>query len=277
MSSSEIAKERYNQSGNDYVKRYSIKKLLSETYTSLKYLQDKSKNFAKDLRILDLGCGGGEFIIESLRHGARHVSGLDISETMIKAARANLLDYSAESYTLGLCDCLNPRELLNCIGDEKYDNIVANWLINYSEDYFQLVRFFKGCHQVLKPGGRVSGIFTNESVIEHTEEAMSKMQFKVSHYQILQKYEDFANARLQFLNPQTAEILFELNINIFTKNSVRKALEEANFEIIKIGPVEYSPDIADFNYSPEHFRAYTEEIGIEYCFVAVSRKQGMDY
>ena len=158
--------------------------------------------------------------------------------------------------------------MISSYNETKFDNIIANWLIGYAENFEMLKQFFIGCKNILKPDGRIFGIFANDSLIDNTEESMSKMHVKSSHYAILSKEQDFARADVTFLDMNTGAEMFKVQVNVFRKEVIRRALNEAGFDVVKLGPVEVSEKYEEHGYSLDQFRAYTDEIGIVNCFSA---------
>lgn len=268
MNISEEAKKHYDETGDQYRSLSIDKKYITEFYTTLKCLRDRTSNYAEGLRILDLACGCGELLLEFLKNGASFVSGMDISSTMISSSASTLAEIPPDRFSLHTGDCLSSETLESVYSSGKFDNITANWLINYSESVEKLLNFFKTCHGLLNPKGRVFCIFTNDSLIDHLEESESKVHIVTSYYKILEKFDTYARAQLQLINPKTSEIIIDTQVNIFRKNTLVKCLEEAGFRVLKIQPVEVREDYVEFGYTIDQFRAYNDEIGIVYYLLA---------
>lgn len=84
------------------------------------------------LRILDLGCGGGQFARYCVSQGALHVTGVDLSQNMLGHARTHNAHERIE-YVHG---SLEDIELL----DNQYDLIVSSLVMDYVRDYDHVVR-----------------------------------------------------------------------------------------------------------------------------------------
>jgi 2-polyprenyl-3-methyl-5-hydroxy-6-metoxy-1,4-benzoquinol methylase len=79
--------------------------------------------------VLDLGCGTGRFLDESLRRGARRVLGVDLSPAMIQMARGLLIDREwGAKIELRCCD------LMGLALDERFDLVIAMGLFDYLDD-----------------------------------------------------------------------------------------------------------------------------------------------
>jgi len=126
--------DRYTSSKNSFselIERPSLEKLLREI---------------AGLRLLDLGCGSGIYALSFAARGA-HVTGLDISETMIDLARrkARERDLSAEFH---LADIGNPLPFPESEFDLVFTSTALHYLADLQPTMIESAR-------VLKPGGRL--------------------------------------------------------------------------------------------------------------------------
>ncbi|MFL5245645.1 MAG: class I SAM-dependent methyltransferase [Gemmataceae bacterium] len=98
------------------------------------------------LSALDLACGEG-FYTRMLRHkGAAKVTGVDLSAGMIALARKQESEHQLGiSYEVGDARQLRP---------EKYDFVLAAYLLNYSQNRADLQAMCASIGRCLKPGGR---------------------------------------------------------------------------------------------------------------------------
>lgn len=97
----------------------------------------------QDLRILDLGCGFGYFAREARARGARQVTGVDLSERMLTAARAATRDDGIVFVHASLEDYVPERD--------AFDLVVSSLALHYIADYAAVVRKVAAC---LRTGGR---------------------------------------------------------------------------------------------------------------------------
>ncbi|MGJ3260595.1 MAG: methyltransferase domain-containing protein [Rhodospirillales bacterium] len=98
---------------------------------------------AKGLQILDVGCGDGVLAVNLANSGA-HVTGVDVSERMIEAARARARGDGADiSFRVANAGDL-PFE------DDTFDAVVAVTVLCFVEDPEAAI---KEMRRVLKPGG----------------------------------------------------------------------------------------------------------------------------
>lgn len=99
-------------------------------------------------RVLDLGCGEGYCARQMMRAGAAEVLGIDLSEGMISAARA---EEARES--LGIAYQQGDATALARLESASFDLVVAVFLFNYLNRE-QTSACMREVMRVLRPGGR---------------------------------------------------------------------------------------------------------------------------
>ena len=105
-------------------------------------LLNRNNNFLKDLKILDIGCGGG-LISEPLARLGGEVTGIDASEKNIKVAKLH-----SKKNNLQIDYFCSSPEKFNT--KEKFDVILNMEIVEHVED----VNFFlKSCSKLLKKNG----------------------------------------------------------------------------------------------------------------------------
>ena len=93
-------------------------------------------------RILDLGCGSGERCMDYIKQGAAKVTGIDISEKMLEAARNENSDLRITYIKMAMED----------IGElnETFDVAISSLALHYVEDFSGVV---KNVYRLLSDGG----------------------------------------------------------------------------------------------------------------------------
>ena len=120
-----------------------------ERYTLFQLLGDVSGK-----TVLDMACGDGFYTRLLKRAGASEVTGVDISEEMVRLAQ----DQEAR-HPLG---CRYVRSDAAAFQPEgAVDLVVAAYLFNYARSAEQLGRFCRVCHDALRLGGRLVGVNDN--------------------------------------------------------------------------------------------------------------------
>lgn len=113
------------------------------------------------LRILDLGCGGGELGVELLRRGAGAYVGVDASSAMLERA-AGQLDPSRASVSRANLTTYRPRP-------GAFDLVVSLRVLHYLPDLADVLR---RARQALVPGGRI--VYTHEHPVITSFEARER-------------------------------------------------------------------------------------------------------
>jgi ubiquinone/menaquinone biosynthesis C-methylase UbiE len=96
-------------------------------------------------KVLDVGCGDGEFAVELARCGAS-VSGIDASTAMIDAAKTRAKQHNAAvDFQVAMAERLPFR-------DERFDLVTAITILCFLDDPAPV---FREMARVLRPGGRL--------------------------------------------------------------------------------------------------------------------------
>ncbi|MEU8678102.1 class I SAM-dependent methyltransferase [Streptomyces sp. NPDC048560] len=103
-------------------------------------------------RILDLGCGNG-YLCRSLARAGAHVTGVDVSEEMIRTAAA----YEVAA-PLGIRYLVASATALQGLTDASFDAIVCNHVLTSVDDYETALA---EAHRVLHPGGRMTAVISH--------------------------------------------------------------------------------------------------------------------
>lgn len=110
------------------------------------------ENFQERLvNLLDIGCGGGNFCLESFKKGYK-VTGVDQSKKMISIAQQKILDANADVLLI------NHNIMDVNLEDDQFDVITALGLVEYLEDENKL---WENVQKWLKPGGLFIADFRN--------------------------------------------------------------------------------------------------------------------
>lgn len=113
-----------------------------EAYTLRRLLGDLT-----GLSVLDLACGTGIFTRTMRRWGAARVLGVDVSEDMVRVARAH-----EEEDPLGVEYTMGDVAALGDLG--KFDIAVAIYLLSYATSREHIVQMGRSVLRNLKPGAR---------------------------------------------------------------------------------------------------------------------------
>jgi SAM-dependent methyltransferase len=127
-----------------------------ERYTLLRLLGDIA-----GVSALDLACGEGYYTRELRHRGAAKVVGVDLSEGMIQLAR-----HEEARNPLGIEYVVADARKLD--GTERFDLVVAAYLLNYASSSEELEEMCAAVARALRPGGRFVTVNNNpEQAPEH--------------------------------------------------------------------------------------------------------------
>lgn len=112
------------------------------------------------LDCLDLACGLGDWTRRLAHLGAKTVTAVDISKSMIDGAIEALKQSDTPNLPITYLrgDAMDPSSL-NL--PTQYDLIMGNWLLNYAPTYDHLTSMFLTIHSNLLSGGNFLGVTPN--------------------------------------------------------------------------------------------------------------------
>ncbi|WP_097015934.1 class I SAM-dependent methyltransferase [Anaerocolumna aminovalerica] len=90
----------------------------------------------KDKRVLDLGCGFGWHCQYALEHGAKAVTGVDISEKMLNAAK--------DKTDNNICYIHMPIEDIS-FRENSFDTVISSLAFHYIESFEQIIEKVTSC------------------------------------------------------------------------------------------------------------------------------------
>ena len=119
-------------------------------------LINRNNNFLKDLKILDIGCGGG-LISEPLARLGGEVTGIDASEKNIKVAKLHSKKNNLNINYLNK----SPEQLNN---SEKFDIVLNLEVVEHVEN---VDLYIKSCSNLLKKNGIMFTATLNRTIISY--------------------------------------------------------------------------------------------------------------
>ena len=123
-----------------------------ESYTLLEAIGDPS-----GLSVLDVACGEGFYTRRIKQQGAGRVTGVDLSPGMIELAQRQEANHQLGiEYLVADARQFDPPE--------KYDLVIAAYLLNYAQTGEELQAMCDGIARCLKPGGRFVTVNSNPSL-----------------------------------------------------------------------------------------------------------------
>lgn len=146
---------QYDSIGARYKSMSDLPAQAPEKPSVLKVLGD-----IKGLKCLDLACGLGRWSHLLVEQGAAHVTGIDISESMIVSARetfSTLPEGYRSKTEFHVGDCTKPFAARG----EPFGLVLAVWFLNYASCYDELLSMWRNVHANLEPGGRFVALTSN--------------------------------------------------------------------------------------------------------------------
>ncbi len=189
----------YNQCANKYADNRDL-------FRSQKYLEDLSKELTVGANILDIGCGSGVPIDKFLLEKGYKVTGIDISEEMIKLAEINLP--KGEYFVKDMAEIDFPSG--------SFDAVVSFYAIFHipREEHLRLL---KRLHRLLKINGYLL-ITMGSSKWEGSEDFHGTKMFW-SHYGREKNVEIVRQAGFKIINEVIDDSGGEKHLVIYAKRS----------------------------------------------------------
>ena len=170
-------------------------------------LINRNNNFLKDLKILDIGCGGG-LISEPLARLGGEVTGIDASEKNIKVAKLHSKKNNLNINYLNK----SPEQLNNF---EKFDIVLNLEVVEHVEN---VDLYIKSCSNLLKKNGIMFTATLNRTIVSYIKAIVG------AEY-ILRWLPIGTHDWNKFIKPEELE----------------KKLSSANFSTIDVKGLEFNP------------------------------------
>ena len=170
-------------------------------------LLNRNNNFLKDLKILDIGCGGG-LISEPLARLGGEVTGIDASEKNIKVAKLH-----SKKNNLNINYFNKSPEQLN--NSEKFDIVLNLEVVEHVEN---VDLYIKSCSNLLKKNGIMFTATLNRTIVSYIKAIVG------AEY-ILRWLPIGTHDWNKFIKPEELE----------------KKLSSANFSTIDVKGLEFNP------------------------------------
>lgn len=253
----ELTKKYFDNVAKDWCERAYDPKEKFLVFPSSKVRQNitiseiKRLNFGK--RIIDLGCGTGELIIELLKNNY-DATGIDNSPNMIEKAQQRLL----KEFPKG-----NPSKIFKIrdifdLPQETFDGVTAMGLLEYLEDDFA---FFKTIKKLLNVGGYAfvdcrNRLFNIVSGNDYTLKTASSGDLKklISQLNRVQKY---SPTSLKKTDKILTKVFSNIAKAISDDFSIKKRNHASAF-IVK----EYPKGMIRRQHTPEELEGIIKKIGL---------------
>ena len=143
------------------------------------------------LKVLDIGCGPGEFSILMAKAG-HNVTGVDMTEAMLEKARLNAQNYNVDVDFVSM-DVQNLQ-----FEDDTFDLIISR---NVTWNLQEIENFFKGCRRILKKDGRMVYFDANWYLYLYDEQARKdREESDIKYKKIYKKDPEYAVSNVSLTN-----------------------------------------------------------------------------
>ena len=151
-------------------------------------------------KILDIGCGTGDWCYQAARYGAKSVDGFDKQEKMVELARQATAQFSTVNIQLG--------DVINMPYDDNMFDIALSMFVTCELPIEMIPKHFKELYRVLVPGGKAlvlnlsKGAFqsnlidgANQAIAqEKIDQLLTGLPDHPTQQQISKAFEDFHEA-----------------------------------------------------------------------------------
>ncbi len=212
---------------------------------------DEMFNFEKDLaaaerviaklkkqfdfeKALDIGCGTGSYTLALARSGVK-ATGMDLSRSMLAAARKNSLDYGLD------IDFINSNmDKMRCSVDAEFDLILCMGntlphLLSKNDLYSMLT----GCRQSLNPGGHLVLNLLNYDGILNAKKRIVGISRNKNHefirfYDFRKPYVLFNILEIDWTGEKNSHKIISTKLYPYTRSELCSALMESGFRDFRI-------------------------------------------
>lgn len=191
-----------------------------EAYLYEKLAQLTAQNGVKIENAKIFGCGTGREILGLMKYfDLKRVLGTDISENMIKKGNINIKEWNlSEKVSLQVGDATQFSGQ-----NESYELVtLMNSVLTYVDKKEDRYKIFKASNEILKSGGYIIGSVHNQS----------GAPLKTIYFFLRRCLKPFL--RNEPGNRMTGFKGYDVKGYYFTKNGLKKHLQDANFKVVEI-------------------------------------------
>lgn len=225
-----------NQSFEYFAKYYDLIYKDKNYEKEVTFIEDIFETFHKPQKILEIGCGTGNYT-QILRRKGYGITGLDISESMLKIAKEKC---RCDFLTGNICDISI---------NEKFDACIAMFAVmGYITKNLDIIKALNNIHKHLEPNGLFifdvwNGLAVLRTLPEIRVKEVENDEIKILRiaYPNLKASDHICEVNYKlFIQDKTNHTFNEFNethvVRFYFPQETKLFLEKAGFEVLKICP-----------------------------------------
>ena len=239
---------------------------LCEIYTIFKFISNQLHYHSKclnALKILDLGCGGGENCSMALNHGAAFIAGLDLSSSIIQAAQSNFNKASIDQakYLFTKANVFSAQSVELCLPlshfEGFFDKAMSCWMISQAKNLQEVRELINVAKRYVKPLGDIVFLLVNPLIIANFPAV--KQLPRVENFRLVDVREENDHIKLhsQILHPFTEEVIMDVYHNVYSIDQINTVITELGMQVKHSGNLELSQRDDQLSYP---FEMISQEI-----------------
>lgn len=244
---------------------------LNEVLTVFQYISlnlTYSQTCLRGLKVLEIGCGTGEYCKLALDHGARFVLGLDLSTHQINSAKMNLAEFDMyESlYSFIRADYLHSSAMEIGIVDKYsayFDKVMSFWTLSMAKNYNEVNEVIRNANKLIRDKGDAVFLVLNPNIVDEFETFKDLPRMENMEFVSVEECEDHFLVTSNVIDDNSNEAVLKIDYHVYSENQLRKAFLANNFEIKHSGPLDLIPEDSHLSVP---FKDLSKEISKSYSF-----------
>lgn len=244
---------------------------LYEVLTVFQYISVNltySQTCLRGLKVLEIGCGAGEYCKLALDHGAEFVLGLDLSSQQINSAKMNLVDSDTNesSYSFIRADYFHSSAIEIGIVDKYssyFDKAMSFWTLSMAKNFNELNEVIRNANKFIRDKGDAVFLVINPNIVEEFETFKDLPRIENMEFVSVEEYEDHFLLTSNVLEPNTGDAILKINYHVYSQVQLSKVFSDNNFEIKHSGPLDLT---LEDNHLNVPFKDLSKEISKSYSF-----------
>lgn len=225
-------------------------RIYTEVYTIMKNVLDQD-NFTptsfENKCILDMGCGGGNYIRHFLKCGAKRAVGIDLTPEFIQVANrlTKEPEYDSSRFSFYQANCSSLPEVIESLKNEpikKFDIVISTWVLNHASSIEELNSMLEVASHLTRADGTFISILVNARSFYNPDE---DFEYTRQYGFILERCMEESSVnkrRVTFIDPDTGDYLFEVYDVLYNMQDLISAFNRNMFIRTEEVSIEVEPN-----------------------------------